>query len=68
MVSDDFTKKDIFNADETGIFYKMLPDKTHKLKRKTWSGGNLSKERFASASGTEKRKLLIIGKLESSKL
>lgn len=71
LISNDYTEDNIFNADETGIFYKMLPDKTHKLKGETCSGGKMSKERItamvcANASGTEKRKLLIIGKFKST--
>lgn len=27
-----FDKRDIYNADETGLFYQMLPNKTHTLK------------------------------------
>ncbi|XP_066259864.1 tigger transposable element-derived protein 4-like [Euwallacea similis] len=34
LISNDYTEENIFNADETGIFYKMLPNKTHKLKGK----------------------------------
>lgn len=67
VISDGYTEDNIFNADETGIFFRMMPDKTHKLKGETCSGGKLSKERItamvcANASGKEKRKLLIIGK------
>ncbi|XP_066253579.1 tigger transposable element-derived protein 4-like [Euwallacea similis] len=32
LISNDYTEEKIFNADEIGIFYKMLPDKT-KVKR-----------------------------------
>ncbi|XP_066253469.1 tigger transposable element-derived protein 4-like [Euwallacea similis] len=50
----------------------MLPNKTHKLKGERCSGGKMSKERItamicAKASGTEKRKLLIIGKFQNPK-
>ncbi|XP_050335026.1 tigger transposable element-derived protein 4-like [Bactrocera neohumeralis] len=66
-ISNNYSMDNIFNADETGIFYKMLPDKTHKMKGETCSGGKMSKERItamicANASGTVKRKLLVIGK------
>ncbi|KAK9738597.1 DDE superfamily endonuclease [Popillia japonica] len=58
---------DIFNADETGLFYKLNPDKTLRFMGETCSSGKMSKERItvliaANLLGTEKRKLLIIGK------
>lgn len=61
-----YSENQIFNADETGIFYRMPPNQTHKFKGETCIGGKLSKERItalvcANWSGTEKRKLLIIG-------
>lgn len=62
-----FSDDEIFNADETGLFYKLTPDKTLKLKGEKCTGGKLSKERItvmvaANMSGTAKKKLLVIGK------
>ncbi|XP_049947746.1 uncharacterized protein LOC126455998 [Schistocerca serialis cubense] len=62
---------DIFNADETGIFYKLTPDKTLKFKREKFVGEKLSKEQIivlvcASADGTEKKKLLMMGESKNS--
>ena len=62
-----FSDDQIFNADETGLFYKLMPDKTLKFKGENCSGCKLSKDRItvmvaANMSGTEKKKLLIIGK------
>ena len=62
----DFEEEQIFNANETGLFYKCLPDSTHVLKNETCAGGKLLKERLsvlvaASMSG-EKLPLLVIGK------
>lgn len=62
-----YADDDIFNADETGIFYRMAPDKTLKFKGEKCVGGKQSKERLsvllcANMTGTEKRKLLVIGK------
>ena len=56
----------MFNADETGLFWKMLPDTTHVVKNQTFSGGKRSKDRIkilvtVSANG-EKEPLLVIGK------
>jgi hypothetical protein len=58
---------DIFNADETGIFFRLTPDRTLKFEGEKCVGSKLSKDRItdlvcANADGTEKRKLLVIGK------
>lgn len=57
----------IYNADETGIFYKMLPDKTMEFKDVNCHGGKKNKERItamvcANMSGTDKLPLLVIGR------
>jgi len=65
-IREGYSNKDIFNADETGLFYKCLPNKTLKYKGETCSGGKLSKERLSVLLCTsmegEKRKPMIIGK------
>jgi len=63
----DYTPENVFNADETGLFFKLLPDRTLSFKNENCKGGKLSKERLtvlvcANLSGTEKPKLLVIGK------
>ncbi|XP_069131722.1 tigger transposable element-derived protein 4-like [Argopecten irradians] len=62
-----YNHSDIFNADETGIFYRMLPDRTLDFKGTDCHGGKRSKERLtalvcANMTGTEKLPLFIIGK------
>lgn len=62
-----YSECDIFNGDETGLFYKMSPNSTLKFKGDKCSGGKLSKERLtvfvcANMNGSEKRKLVVIGK------
>lgn len=57
---------DIFNIDEMGLFWRLLPDSTHIFKGATCSGGKRSKDRItvlcgASALG-EKLPLFVIGK------
>ncbi|XP_069354655.1 tigger transposable element-derived protein 4-like [Maniola hyperantus] len=64
---DSYAPNDIFNANETGIFFNMAPDQTLKFKGEKCVGGKLFKERItvlvvANMSGTEKRKLMVIGK------
>jgi hypothetical protein len=66
IVCEGYDKKDIFNADETGLFYRALPNKTLASKNDKCIGGELSKERLtvllcASSMG-EKLKPLVIGK------
>ncbi|GBN84748.1 hypothetical protein AVEN_8118-1 [Araneus ventricosus] len=39
-------EKDIFNADETGLFYKLTPNQTLKNKGEKCVGGKLSKVRI----------------------
>lgn len=63
----DYSSKDIFNADETGLFYNLLPDKTFAVKGENCHGGKLSKLRLTvlictNADGSEKITPLVVGK------
>lgn len=63
----DRDEKNIFNVDETGLFFKCTPDKTLAFKDEKCHGGKLSKERLtllvgANMDGSEKLPLLMIGK------
>lgn len=63
----DFDADDIFNLDETALFFKCLPNKTLTFRNDRCFGGKFSKERVtvlvgSNASGTEKLPLLVIGK------
>ena len=65
----EYKPEDIFNADETGLFWKCLPDKTMRFKGDRCNGGKRSKERItvmvcASMIG-EKVPLLVIGKFKN---
>ncbi|KAK7579885.1 hypothetical protein V9T40_000514 [Parthenolecanium corni] len=67
LIRAGYTDDQIYNADEAGIFYKLTPDKTLRLKNENCSGGKLSRERItvlvaANMNGSDKRKLLVIGK------
>lgn len=62
----DYDEKDVYNADETGLFFRVLPNKTFSIRGETCCGGKASKERItilqcANMKG-EKEKLLVIGK------
>ncbi|XP_037783522.1 tigger transposable element-derived protein 6-like [Penaeus monodon] len=65
----NYKLEDAFNADEFGLFYQCLPDKTYHFKGEKCSGGKKSKVRFtrmaaASAKG-EKLPMFVIGKSKS---
>ncbi|XP_072142055.1 tigger transposable element-derived protein 4-like [Dermacentor andersoni] len=62
-----YRPEDIFNADETALFYRLLPEKTLTFKDDDCAGGKRSKERVsvliaANMTGTERYRLLVIGK------
>ena len=66
QILDTFAPRDIYNADETGLFWKALPDRTLAFENERVSGGKLSKGRVtclvcASMAG-EKMSLLLIEK------
>ncbi|CAI6373801.1 unnamed protein product [Macrosiphum euphorbiae] len=45
-ICEGFVPKNIFNLDETGLFFRALPNKTMCLKGENCSGGKISKERI----------------------
>lgn len=58
---------DVFNLDETGLFFQLVPDKTLTFQSEDCSGGKKSKQRVtvllgANMDGSEKLKPLVIGK------
>ncbi|XP_024005406.1 CENP-B homolog protein 2-like [Eutrema salsugineum] len=62
---DSFPKKDVFNMDETGLFYRLQAD--HSLATKQLEGKKQDKERLTiviccNEDGSEKIPLWIIGK------
>ena len=61
-----YLPKDIFNMDETGYFYRSLPDKTLEVKARECKGGKLAKDRITIALtcswAGEKLPPLVIGK------
>ena len=66
LIRREYLDVDIFNADETGLFWRMLPDTTHVLKGQTCAGGKRAKNRITVLVGTsamgEKLPLLVIGR------
>ena len=65
-IVEGYAPRDIFNADETGLFYRSLPEKTLKVRGEDCKGGKQSKLRLTAMlccnlSG-EHEKVLVIGK------
>ena len=63
----DYEEHDIFNLDETALFFKMMPNNTLTIKKDPCIGGKGSKERLtlllgANMDGSEKLPLLAIGR------
>lgn len=63
----DYSPDDIFNADETGLFFQLLPQHTLAAKGDHCRGGKKAKQRLTAlfccnASGTEKMRPLIVGR------
>jgi len=66
----DYEEDDIFNADELGLFYSLLPSKTHAVKGRKLVNGKGNKIRVSllmgsNMSGTEKLPLLLVGRAEN---
>lgn len=62
-----FSADDIYNADETGLLYRATPNGSLSYKRVALSGSKKAMDRVtvlccSNMSGTDKRKLLVIGK------
>jgi hypothetical protein len=68
-IFEGYKPTNIYNADETGLFFRLLPRKTLSLKGDPCNGGKNSKERImvllaCNADGTDKLPPLVIGKSE----
>ena len=62
-----YNSVDIYNGDEFGLFWRLLPNRTYKVLNNKFKTGSKGKERVsvfvcANRTGTDKRKLLVIGK------
>lgn len=62
----NYSPEDIWNTDETGLFFRALPNKTLCLKSDPCKGGKISKERltvmFCVNMVGDREKPLVIGK------
>ncbi|CAM4833278.1 unnamed protein product [Rotaria magnacalcarata] len=62
-----YSVDDIYNADETGLLFKAIPDRSLVLSKEQCKDGKRSKERYtvllcSNWSGSDKLKPLVIGK------
>lgn len=67
LILEEYDARNIFNADETGLFFECMPDRTFAYKGDACFGGKKNKERVtvlvgANMDGSEKLPLLMIGK------
>ena len=67
ILTPTFRVDDVYNADETGFYWRVLPNKMHGIPGEICTGDKKSKERVASLvcanmSGIDKCLLLTLGK------
>lgn len=70
IILQSYSPENIFNADEFGLFWRLMPDRTLAFKGEKCIGGKSSKERVtvllcANMSGTEKLPLWVVGKFKT---
>lgn len=71
MQSEELTDSQVYNADESALFWKMLPNRTLvHANEKSAPGRKMCKERFtflccANKSGTHKLNIVVIGKSQN---
>lgn len=63
----NYRADDIYNMDETGLFYRMQPNRTLAIQGEACHGGKISKDRVTimvcvNQTGSDKCPLLVIGK------
>ena len=70
LIIDKYAPECVYSADETGLFFKALPDRSLIMTKETCKGGKRSKERFTvllctNMIGTDKLQPLVVRKLFS---
>ena len=66
IITEHYNAKNIFNCDETRLFYKATSDRSLTLEKENCKGGKKSKDRLSilfcvNSTGEEKLKHLVIG-------
>lgn len=66
VILKDYSPRDVYNADETGLFYLAMPNKTFALKNDKCTGKKTAKQRvtilFCANMNGDKENPLVIGK------
>ncbi|XP_026816812.1 tigger transposable element-derived protein 4-like [Rhopalosiphum maidis] len=67
IILNDFSPDNIFNADETGLYYRATPDGSLCFKKEVLSDSKKAMDRITvllcvNMTGSDKRKLLVVGK------
>jgi hypothetical protein len=67
-----YAAEDIYNADETGLLFKCLPDKTYGFSNEKCYGGNKNKNRLTVMvccymTNNDNVELHVIGKIQKSR-
>lgn len=73
MLLRGWDSRDIFNLDESGMFFKMLPGKRFAFAKQDCSRGKKYKDRLTTTfctnmDRTEKERILVIGKVKKPAL
>lgn len=66
VILDGYEPSDVYNCDETGLFFKLMPDKSLVLNQEVCKGGKRSKERYTvllctNWDGSHRLKPVVIG-------
>jgi len=66
-IQEQYSASDVYNCEKTGLYFRALPEGTMCFKDEKPSGSKKSKERLtvllaANMDGSDKRKLLVVGK------
>ncbi len=66
-IIEGFDPKDVYNCDETGLFFKLMPDRSLVINKDDCVGGKRFKGRFtvllcANWNGSDKMKPIVIGR------
>jgi hypothetical protein len=65
-----YSEEDIYTADETGVFYNIIPNSTFKFKDEKCVGGKMSKNHLTvlmcvNVTGTDQKRHFVIGKSQT---
>ncbi|CAF1143326.1 unnamed protein product [Adineta steineri] len=67
VILENYDAQNVYNCDETGLFFKLMPDRTFVIKQDDCRGGKRAKDRYTvllctNWTGSHKLKPLVIGR------